>query len=186
MEYLDVRYYVGLLSAAAIWGASHQKPQEFQVLTNVQLRPIRVKILKIRFFKKAHFPDPLFLGQQKTETGYMRISNPELTALDLMKYAKAVGGLHLIATVFAELGRSIDPQRLLNVARKEKTLASVQRLGLMLDNVGFKAKTKDIAEFLREKNTRPVSLEPGLHKKNSPLIKKWNIYENLRIEADEL
>src|SRR6266496_3549594 len=31
-------YYVGLLSAAALHGAGHQQPQEFQVVTNAQLR----------------------------------------------------------------------------------------------------------------------------------------------------
>jgi hypothetical protein len=36
MESSNFRYYVGLLSAAAIWGASHQKPQEFQVVTTRQ------------------------------------------------------------------------------------------------------------------------------------------------------
>jgi predicted transcriptional regulator of viral defense system len=186
MDYLGIRYYVGLLSAAAIWGASHQKAQEFQVLTNVQLRAIHVKILKIRFFKNARFPNPVFLIQQKTETGFMWVSNPELTAFDLMKYAKAVGGLNLLATTFSELGESIDATRLLDVAKKEKNLAFAQRLGFMLDHAGFKAKTREMAEFIRRKNTRPVKLEPGLQKKIALLNKKWNILENLQIEADEI
>ena len=31
MEYLDLPYYVGILSAAKYHGASHQKPMEFQM-----------------------------------------------------------------------------------------------------------------------------------------------------------
>src|SRR5450756_2468572 len=38
MHFLGQPYYVGLLSAAAIHGASHQQPMEFQVITD---RPTR-------------------------------------------------------------------------------------------------------------------------------------------------
>jgi hypothetical protein len=47
MEYLELPYYVALLSAAAIHGAAHQKSQEFQVITNKSLRTIHVRGLRI-------------------------------------------------------------------------------------------------------------------------------------------
>jgi predicted transcriptional regulator of viral defense system len=34
MKFCGRRYYVGLLSAAALYGAAHQQPQEFQVVTD--------------------------------------------------------------------------------------------------------------------------------------------------------
>lgn len=39
MKFLGQPYYVGLLSAAALHGAAHHQPQEFQVVTNKQFRP---------------------------------------------------------------------------------------------------------------------------------------------------
>src|SRR5690348_2374661 len=39
MKYLDLPYYVGFLSAAQYYGAAHQKPQRFQVVTSKN-RPV--------------------------------------------------------------------------------------------------------------------------------------------------
>jgi predicted transcriptional regulator of viral defense system len=186
MQFLNVEYYVGLLSAAAIWGASHQKAQEFHVLTSRQFRPIGNRTLKIRFFRKLDFPDPAFLKNQKTETGFMRVSSPELTALDLIRYSKAVGGLSLVATTLAELGENIEPRALLNVARKEKSLAPLRRLGLILDNLSYGSRTNELAAFVRTKTDIPVLLDPSLPRADSRWVRKWNIFENLKIEADEI
>jgi predicted transcriptional regulator of viral defense system len=186
MDSLNVDYYVGLLSAAAIWGASHQKPQEFHVLTHRQFRSIRNRTLKIRFFRKLDFPDPVFLKSQKTETGFIRVSSPELTALDLVRYSKAVGGLSLVATTLAELGENIEPRVLLNLARNEKSLAPLRRLGLILDSLGYGSRTNELAELVRKKTDIPVLLDPSLPRADSRWIRKWNIFENLKIEADEI
>jgi len=186
MQFLNAEYYAGLLSAAAIWGASHQKPQEFHVLTPRQFRPIQDRTLKIRFFRKLDFPDPAFLKSQKTETGFMNVSNPELTALDLVRYSKAVGGLSLVATTLAELGEKIEPRALLTIARKEKSLAPLRRLGLILDSLGYGSRTTELAAFVRAKMDIPILLDPALPRANSRWIRKWNIFENLKIEADEI
>src|SRR5947207_2043165 len=47
-------YYAGLLTAAALHGAAHQAPQEFQVVTDRPLPMIEMGRLRIRFVKKAH------------------------------------------------------------------------------------------------------------------------------------
>ena len=50
MVYLDRKYYVGLLSAAALHGAAHQQPQDFFIVTSIPaLRPISAKGAKINF-----------------------------------------------------------------------------------------------------------------------------------------
>ena len=55
MAYLKQPYYVGLLSAAALQGAAHQQPQQFQVVTTVPQREVRKKGLAVRFFFKTNF-----------------------------------------------------------------------------------------------------------------------------------
>lgn len=50
MRFQNVRYYVGLLSAAALHGAADQQPQEFQVVAGSALRPVTVGRVRIRFF----------------------------------------------------------------------------------------------------------------------------------------
>jgi len=45
MNYLEQPYYVGVLSAAALYGAAHQQPQQFQVVTTAPQRGIQKKNL---------------------------------------------------------------------------------------------------------------------------------------------
>lgn len=54
MEFLQREYYVGLLSAAALHGAGHQQPMQFQVLTKKPpLRNIKNKKLDLHFYVKG-------------------------------------------------------------------------------------------------------------------------------------
>ena len=107
MKFQERPYYVGLLSAAALHGAAHQQPQEFQVVSDAPLRPTKAGRARLRFFTKRHF-EPTPTLQMKTETGSMRVSTPEATALDLVRYASSAGHLANVATVLAELAEKID------------------------------------------------------------------------------
>jgi predicted transcriptional regulator of viral defense system len=49
MRFLEQRYYVGLLSSAAIHGAAHQQPMTFQVLTDRPTRLVQVARVRIEF-----------------------------------------------------------------------------------------------------------------------------------------
>jgi predicted transcriptional regulator of viral defense system len=62
MKFLDQPCYVGLLSAAAWHGASHQQPQEYQVVVAKPQRSIRLANVNIRFFHKKR-PLPGFPGE---------------------------------------------------------------------------------------------------------------------------
>src|SRR5208283_4548797 len=54
MAAMRLPYYVGLLTAAAQHGASHQQPQEFQVVTDRSVRPLTAGRIKIRFFASQY------------------------------------------------------------------------------------------------------------------------------------
>ena len=55
MNFLKRPYYVGLLSAAALYGAAHQQPQEYFVVTDFPvLRPAHKKGLKVNFISKKN------------------------------------------------------------------------------------------------------------------------------------
>ena len=99
MDYLGQPYYVALLSAAAIHGAAHQQPQEFQVITDQSIRTIHADGLRIRFFKKSNADFKKGIQQVKTESGYIDVSCPELTAFDLIRYVKGVGGIDRVSSV---------------------------------------------------------------------------------------
>ena len=115
MDYLKLPYYVGLLTASSLQGAAHQQPAEFQIITTKQMRPLKIgrTILKF-YYKKQTAKMPV--QKMKSETGYLNVSIPEITAFDLVKYVKASGSLHNVATVLSELSQKIDPAKLASVA----------------------------------------------------------------------
>ena len=80
------------------------------------------------------------IEKRKTDTGKMMVSSVELTALDLVRYAHAGGGIDNIATVLADLGPELRPRNLaaLSVAIERPV---IQRLGHLLDYLGHADRT---------------------------------------------
>jgi len=183
MKFLGQPYYVGLLSAAALHGAAHQQPQEFQVVTNKQLRRVEVGRARIRFFRKLHLERTPTMEVQ-TETGAMRVSTPEATALDLLRYVEGAGHLGNVATVVAELAEKIDAALLAQAARTEEELTTAQRLGHVLDHVGGAEAASHLAAWIQERKPRFVPLRPDRSVKRARKDARWRVLVNERVEAE--
>jgi len=184
MKFHGHPYYVGLLSAAALHGAAHQQPQIFQVVTDTTLRPITVGRIRIRFFLKWHLSKTP-TTEVKTETGAMRVSTPEATALDLVRYVKGAGQLGNVGTVLSELSEKINPERLVEAARAEVELSVVQRLGFLLDHFASPDVAAPMAEWLATKRPRSVPLRPERKPKVTEKDSRWQILVNERVEVDK-
>ena len=183
MRFHEHPYYVGVLSAAALHGAAHQQPQEFQVVSDVPLRPIRAGRARIRFFSKKRLSRTPTV-EIKTPTGTMRISTPEATAIDLLRYVHRAGGLGNVATVLSELKEKFHPDALLEAARVETEPALAQRLGCLLDLVDARAKAEDLRKWLSARKPMPVPLRPGKPSHGFPLNRRWQVLLNEDIEVD--
>lgn len=148
MAHSDLPYYVGLLTAAELHGAGHQPVTEFQVITDRQLGPIRAGRSQLVFrYRKDMEGVADGIEQRKTDTGRMKISGAELTALDLLRYPRATGGLDQIATVLVDLGPQIDPDRLAALSGAfERSVA--QRLGYLLERLGYRERTDALHDAL--------------------------------------
>ncbi len=182
LAYHGQPYYVGLLSAAALHGAAHQQPQEFQVITDRPLRPALAGGMRLRFFKKRH-PERTAAMDVKTETGTMRVSTPEATALDLLRYVEGAGGLGNVATVFAELAEEIDGQRLVEAAKTEE-LSVAQRLGFLLELVEATEVTGPLRRWIEKSRPRPTLLRPGVGSRNASKNLQWQVIVNDTVEPD--
>jgi predicted transcriptional regulator of viral defense system len=183
MEFMDQPYYVGLLSAAAIHGAAHQQPQEFHVVVPKPQRDISVEGLQIRFFKKSGMKaSPV--DRVKTSTGYMRILNAAVTAIDLVAYAGRVGGLNRVLTVLQELSEKITPDMLVEAANKEKQLSYVQGLGWLLEKAGKGELVGKLADWISKKKPKRTSLDPALERKGFPRDSRWNVVVNAEVEGE--
>lgn len=179
------QYYVALLSAAALYGAAHQQPQEFQVMVDKPLRKIIAGKLSLRFFYNKRISlTPI--QKIKTNTGYMKVSTPEATAFDLIQYMKSAGNLGNVATVLNELSERINPIMLAEIAEKyDVELSYVQRLGFILDSIGKKHIATPLHKWVLSKNSHFVLLSPGQKSDTIEKNLKWNILVNDVIEVDQ-
>ena len=176
-------HFVGLLSAAALHGAAHQQPQECQIVTNRPLRPARAGRGRVRFITKATAGSTPVVDV-KTQSGSMRVSTTEATALDLVRYMKRAGHLGDVATVLSELAESLDAKTLVAVALKGVEIAHVQRLGWLLDAVGAASKAKPLSDWVSEQCPHRVLLSPGSTdpiREEDPL---WRVGVNEQVEGD--
>ena len=106
-------YYVGLLKAAELHGATHQAVMEFQVVTDKRLPKIHAGRSAIAFYyRKDMAAVSEGIEDRKTDTGRMKVSSVELTLLDLVRYPHAAGGLDNIATIISDLADRIDAGKL--------------------------------------------------------------------------
>ena len=190
-KYLERPYYLGLLSAAALHGASHQQAMESYVfITKPPIRLTRVKGLKINYVVKSSFPES-GLEKRKTAAGYINISGPELTAIDLIEYQQRVGGINRVSTILYELLESMQPEKLDEVLQNKVSLSAIQRLGYILDVVLHKQEASSVLKnYLTDKKIFRVPLKSGIKKEGLPsyagfpVNPKWKIIENYKIETD--
>jgi predicted transcriptional regulator of viral defense system len=181
MEHLRLPYYAGLLSAAQYHGAAHQRPQEFQVVLPKNRRPIRCGMVRVAFIARKHLAD-VPVQSFNTPRGSIRVSSPETTALDLVGYAEHAGGLGQVASVLSELAEKIDAEKLA-AAAGTAPLPWAQRLGYMLEHLGFDAKTGPLKEYVRKHARQSAVLLPKAPRKRVR-NKGWKLYVNAHVEAE--
>lgn len=183
MAAMRLPYYVGLLSAAALHGASHHQPQEYQVLTDRYVRPLGAGRTRIRFFASKYMADAATMDM-KTSTGSMRVSTPETTVVDLVRFAKAAGHLDHVATVIAELSPSLDPKRLIAAVRLVEDVPNAQRLGYILDQVRQRRLSDPIHTWLEHLEPHMLPLRSGRPAARAKESRRWHLLINKPIEVE--
>jgi len=187
MKFLGRDYYISLLNAAVFYGAAHQQPQEFTVVTTPpSLRSTQKKGTKINFNNKATIFEQ-FIEQRKTPTGYIWISSPELTATDLIQFEKEIGGINRAATVLNELAESCDFSKLTKEFFEYVPTPVIQRLGYLLDVLECQSQADDLYSCVEKCDIlfRKTPLKSKKNVVNCETSKKWKIIINEQIEIDE-
>ena len=189
MKHLGRDYYVSLLSAAALNGAGHQRAMVFQVTVNGA--PIRSGIkngMRLDFTLRNPLPTA-YVKQVKTQMGFMNVSSPELTALDLVLNEEKVGGLSRVAEILVELAENM------HFDEKDADLLAffnapvVQRLGYLLDLIEeheladrllmLAQKQEKLFRKIRLKQSKPQTEEMDIDN-------RWKVIVNQKIETDEI
>jgi predicted transcriptional regulator of viral defense system len=183
MKYRGSPYYVGCLSAAALHGAAHQRPQELQVVVPRYLRDVDSSVLRIRFLRFVGTSAAL-TQPYRMQTGDIPISTPEWTAIDLIRFQKHYGSIDAAATVLTEMAEVLDPKKLAVAASHEPCNAYLQRLGWMLDFLGFQKLTGPLAKEVRGRKPVYVPLNPSIKRRCGQRNDTWAIIVNEKPEAD--
>jgi predicted transcriptional regulator of viral defense system len=188
MTSLHKKYYVGLLNAAAMFGASHQQPQEFFVCTMPPAHRLNTKKgMRINFFTKKSITNS-FVVEKKTQMGYFKVSSPELTAADLIQFEKRIGGLNRAATVLDELVEEIKPDRLTKEFVQYIPVSTLQRLGFVLEHI-LHQNAHASALYAQAMNAElqffRIALKQGAPIRGFSSHNRWKIIQNITIEHDE-
>ena len=141
----------------------------------------------ILFFSKKEIQTE-FIRKHKTQTGYINVSSPELTAIDLIENEKSVGGLNRVCTVLNELVDVVNLDSLNDSFFKASSTPVFQRLGYIMEHI---LEREDLAETLYSKmEVAGLKFRKVPFKVNKPtgyceVDKKWKVIINQEIEIDE-
>jgi predicted transcriptional regulator of viral defense system len=182
MSHLGRPYYVSLLTAAAMHGASHQAPQLFQVITDHSYLVRRRDFgqLRLRFYSSMNVAvDPTI--QITVPSGYVVVATKETTVVDIVGKPRASGGLSNVATILREIG-DLKGSDLARVASR-RGRAIARRVGWLVERFGHIDDAEALRQAARLDLGEPVLLDPskGRRGKSDPT---WQIRQNTVVESD--
>jgi predicted transcriptional regulator of viral defense system len=190
MKHIDAKYYVALLSAAGFYGAAHQKPMVFQVVTNRRIKhSLKFGQVHIQLIYKKSLAD-LPTRDFIVSSGYLKVATPELLAIDLLKFPKHAGGMNNIATVLSELIESIDVNKLIQLAENMGERYQLQRLGYIIEKIDVmdddmkSTIIASLAEYVAAHVKSYIPLASAISGAGHPRCRKWKIIENTDFESD--
>ena len=162
MRHRGIGYYVGWLSAAALYGASHHASQVFQVAVNRQMLD-RV-VGRTRFMFTQREIDRVPTMNHPTRSGSARVSTVPATMLDVADDVERAGGIDNVATVILELAEheSFDVADLARLAPSFPASAG-RRVGRILEHYGWSSDLDldALRQTVRDAVPSPSRLDPA-------------------------
>jgi predicted transcriptional regulator of viral defense system len=136
MQHRGIGYYVGWLSAAALYGAGHQAPQVFQVAVERQMRDRIVGRTRFVFAQRDVASIPTI--DHPIRSGSARVSTVAATMLDVADDVERAAGLDNVATIILELAEheSFDVADLARLAPRFPAAAG-RRVGRLLEHYSW-------------------------------------------------
>lgn len=180
MQHLGRDYYVGLLSAAAQHGASHQAAQTFQVMTDRHLEDRDFGRVRLRFHSSA-LVGQTPVEQVNTPAGTMAVSTREATVGDLVERPGDSGGLSNVATILREIGE-LDGAELARLSTlRPRTHA--RRLGWLLTKFRADVETSPLRAVADPGKGAPIPLAARGGPQGA-VDHDWGLVVNTDVEPD--
>ena len=102
-----------------------------------------------------------------------------------MTQPQHAAGINNVATILTELSEKIDIQKLIDLTKVNPELFWIQRLGYLIEFLGFKQLANKISKLLSDKNLHWARLVSHAKYKSLQRNKKWKIIVNTKVEPDE-
>ncbi len=182
MKHLGLEYYVGLLSAAELHGAAHQRPQTFQVVVALNRPLLRCGEVRVRFIARRNVAE-MPAVRRNTPRGFVEVGSPETTAFDLVGHAQQCGGFGNVFAILAELAEDLRSEELVRIAPLSPT-PWAQRLGYLLEAAGGASATGPLAEHVARTAREYVPLAPGSGEKARDRSTRWKLMVNEAVEPE--
>ncbi|MFZ2964371.1 MAG: type IV toxin-antitoxin system AbiEi family antitoxin [Rhodoglobus sp.] len=184
MRHRGIGYYVGWLSAAALYGAGHQAPQVFQVAVDRQMRA-RV-VGRTRFVFAQRNVDGIPTADHPTRSGSARVSTVAATMLDVADDVERAAGIDNAATIIIELAghESFDVADLARLAPTFPAAAG-RRVGLLLERYGWNddLDLEPLRQVVHDAVPSPSRLDPASPDRGY-LDPDWMVRVNADIEEE--
>ncbi len=183
MNHLGIQYYVGWLSAAAIHGASHHAPQQFQVAVAQTVRDRKIGRTRFHFASRSRVP-LIPVIEKQTRSGTARIASIEATALDLCDAPRIAGGIDAAATILIELAEQpkLSLQKVLDLS-PHFPAAAARRLGWLLTRFTDRDDLDDLRAWAADTGHAPSKLDAS-EPAQGPIDKAWSLIINTDIEPE--
>jgi predicted transcriptional regulator of viral defense system len=182
MKHLEADYYVAFASAAQWWGAAHQAPQTFDVVTSRHVLDRDLDRVRIRF----HTSTRIDADEVRRVTGprtMINVASPNLTAVDLASRPKLAGGLSNVATILSELP-DLDGSRLAELVGR-RSRSDARRLGWLLNLARDDLDLEPLHLLARAEDGQPTLLSVRGERRGDR-DERWGVLVNAAVESDEL
>ena len=183
MKYLNQNYYIGLLSAASMYGSTNQQPMLFQVITDKPHRAIQLGRSSIKFFNSKTCSNAI-AEQISSNAGYANISSREQTILDLIRFYQSSGYFSNVASVIKDLAQDAKEDAFVRAIQNEKSNSILQRLGYILELTEFRVLSSHIQAELKCRTIQFIPLNPDIKTITGDRIKEFKIIKNDSLEIE--
>lgn len=182
MSHRGIGYYVGWLSAAALFGAAHQAPQVFQVAIDRQLRDRVVGRTQFVFAQRNVARIPTMA--HPTRDGSARVSTVAATMLDVADDLVRAGGIDNAATVIIELSEhdSFAVADLAGLAPQFPAAAG-RRVGWILSRFTTRDDLQPLQAAVHDLAVTPSRLDP-YSTDTGPVDAEWMLSVNRTVEPE--
>jgi predicted transcriptional regulator of viral defense system len=184
MQALQVPYYVGLRSAAELYGATHHAVQVLQVLTPSPILSFRIGRQRVRFNVTRRF-DVVPTRMEPRPVAPVQVSTPEATMIDLVRLLRLAGGLNAVGAVLGQMADQAGPGDIAPTLDRMGDRPTAQRLGFLLDQLGLARHATAVERWLSRRPTRVVRLtaDAGTPRDERPRTDdRWKIVVNAEFD----